>query len=91
MGGIAKKVKPQQLWESRAAYKECPLSIFQKHIYQERTKQLATSYWQHKWNKNAREKIEQEEEMLKDWNQVQENRKVQELSEDLGTIDLGDT
>ena len=56
MGGIAKKVKPQQLWESRAAYKEFPLSIFRKHIHQERTKQLAAPYWQHKRNKNAGKK-----------------------------------
>ena len=43
--GTTKKMKPIKLWESRPEYKDLPLSIFRKHIYQERAKQLALPFW----------------------------------------------
>lgn len=86
MDGIIKKMKPSQIWKSRTEYQAFPLKIFRKHIYQERTKQLAAPYWQHKRNKNAREKYEQTEQMLKEWNLEQINRSVQVLAEDLERI-----
>jgi len=63
-------MKPQELWKSMAEYQEFSLSVFSKHIYQERTKRLAAPYWQHKRNNNMRNKFEEAEEILKDWHQV---------------------
>jgi len=88
MEGIRDKMKPHQLWRSRAEYQEFPQKVFRKHIYQERTKQLAAPYWQHKRNKSAREKYEQKEKMLKEWNKVQIDREVQGLVEDWDKIEL---
>ena len=72
----AQRTKPQELWKSRIEYQKFPLPIFRKHIYQERTKQLAAPYWQHKRNKNASKKYEETEAMLKEWNTVQINRQI---------------
>ena len=83
-------MKPHQLWESRSEYQEFPLKVFRKHIYQERTKQLAVPYWQYKRNKNATEKYEQIEAMLKEWDESQLNRKVHGLVEDWDKINLND-
>jgi len=55
-------------------YQKFPLLIFHKHIYQERTKQLAAPYWQHKRIKNASKKYEETEAMLMEWNTGQINR-----------------
>lgn len=38
-------LKPKQLWESRPEYKEFPLNVFRKHIYQEVTARKERSYW----------------------------------------------
>ena len=70
MEGTAMKAKLRQLWESREDYQEFLLAVFQKHVYQERTKQLVAPYWQHKRNKNARKKYEEVEEMLKEWKEA---------------------
>ena len=79
MLGKAIKMKPQQLWKLREEYQAFPLHIFRKHIYQERTKQLAAPYWQHKRNKNAQKQYEEKEEMLKEWSQAQMNTKIDQL------------
>ena len=90
MDGTIKKIKPQQLWKSREEYKEFPLKIFRKHVYQERTKQLAAPYWQHKRNKSARKKYEETEELLKEWNEEQINREVGGLIGAWDGIDIRD-
>ena len=90
MDGTVKNIKPQQLWKSREEYKEFPLKIFRKHVYQERTKQLAAPYWQHKRNKSARKKYEETEELLKEWNEEQINREVGGLIGAWDGIDIRD-
>ena len=52
--GVAKEMRPKELRKSRKEYQDFSLSVFYKHIYQERTKQLAAPYWQHKRNKNEK-------------------------------------
>ena len=84
------KMKPQQLWKLREEYQAFPLHIFRKHIYQERTKQLAAPYWQHKRNKNAQKKYEETEEMLKEWNQAQMNTQIDQLACDWETFNFED-
>ncbi|KAL7554043.1 hypothetical protein ACHAWF_018398 [Thalassiosira exigua] len=88
MNGTEATIKPQKLWESRTEYQQFPLREFRKHIYQERTKQLAAPYWQHKRNKNALKKYEQTEELLREWNQEQINRQVHDLVDGWGKINL---
>ena len=73
MAGVKEKTKPSQFWRSRTAYQDFPLHVFRKHIYQERTKQLAAPYWQHKRNQNARKRYEETAEMLSEWEQTQAN------------------
>ena len=90
LDGARNKMKPNQLWKSNAEYQEFPLKVFWKHIYQERTKQLAAPHWQYKRNKNALEKYEQMEVMLKEWDEAQMNRKVLGLAEDWSKIKLAD-
>ena len=82
MDNTRNKAKPLQLWRSRPEYQEFPLRIFRKHIYQERTKQIAAPYWQYRRNKNAREKYELKEKMLREWSEAEINRAVEGLVED---------
>ena len=67
-------MKPKDLWNMRMEYKDFPLSVFRKHVYQERMKQLAAPFWQHKRNKAA-EKTNKEEvqQMGDEWYQNQFN------------------
>lgn len=58
--GKAKELKPKALWESRKEYQEFDLDDFRKHIYQERSKQLAGAYWQHKLRRVAAKKHRRE-------------------------------
>lgn len=87
--GNAQKMKPRKLWESREEYQCFPLRIFRKHIYQERTKQLAAPYWQDKRNKNARKKYEDGQELMKKWHDVQNNREIDGMIGNWGRINLG--
>ena len=84
------KMKPQQLWNLTVEYRDFPLSIFRKHLYQERSKQLAAPYWQHKRNKNARKMHEEREEMMKEWSNIQINRNVDGLIKDWEGLGLDD-
>ena len=78
--GIAKHMKPKILWESRKEYKDFPLPIFHKHIYQERTKQLAAPFWQHKRNQKAQKKsIEEAKKMKEGWHQNQFENGMKEV------------
>lgn len=79
MNGIAKGMKPRDLWMSRIEYQDFPLCVFRKHIYQERTRQLAVPYWQYKRNKNAKKKFEEAEEMMKQWHNVQFEKSMEGL------------
>lgn len=54
--GRAKEFKPKALWESREEYQVFDLDDFRKHIYQERSKQLAGPYWQQKLRRVAAKK-----------------------------------
>lgn len=47
-------LKPQDLWESREAYKAFPLDVFRGHIYQEERRQKEKAYWQKRRNDKAR-------------------------------------
>lgn len=88
MSGVTNRVKPMQLWKARPEYQQFPLCIFRKHIYQERTKQLAAPYWQHKRNKNAQKRHEETEALLEEWTQVQANRFTEGLVEDWEKMNL---
>jgi hypothetical protein len=46
-----KKMKAEEFWNSREAYKLFPKDVFRKHIYQECTKRLQSTYWLTKRNK----------------------------------------
>lgn len=86
--GTAKSMKPKQLWQSRKEYQDFPLSVFRKHIYQERMKNLAAPFWQYKRNKAAKKKFEDAEEKMKEWNEDYINRQMYGI--DLEKINLGD-
>ena len=88
MEGKAQRTKPQQLWESRIEYPKFPLPIFCKHIYQERTKQLAAPYWRHNRNTNASKKYKETEAMLKEWNTGQMNRQIGGIMDDWDKINM---
>ena len=61
-----------QLWRSKREYQEFPLLVFRKHIYQERTKQLAAPCWQHTRNQIARKKtVEEAQKMKAEWHESQ--------------------
>lgn len=63
--GKAKELKPKALWESREEYQEFDLDDFRGHIYQERSKQLAGAYWQHKLRRFAAKKHRREVRKMK--------------------------
>ena len=88
--GVAKEMKPKQLWQSRIEYQDFPLFVFRKHIYQERMKQLAAPFWQHKRNKIAKKKFEEAQEELKGWNQNQFERSMNVVIEEWERINLED-
>ena len=70
--GHSKSMKPMQLWRSKREYQEFPLLVFRKHIYQERTKQLAAPCWQHTRNQIARKKtVEEAQKMKAEWHESQ--------------------
>ena len=77
-----------QLWKSRVQYQDFPLLVFCKHIYQERTKQLAAPYWQHTRNKIAQKKFEEAACMLEEWDMVKANRDMKGLIMDWGRMNL---
>ena len=85
--GAAKRMKPKQLWMSRKEYQDFPLSVFRKHIYQERMKQLAAPYWQYKRNKSAKKKYEEAQEMMREW---KEHREMDAMDMDMGNLTLED-
>ena len=88
--GIIDKTTPQKLWKSQEEYQDFPLRIFRKHIYQERQKQLAAPFWQHKRNANAQKKFEEVDVMLREWAQTQFNTKVDALATEVDQINLDD-
>ena len=50
-------MKPSEFQETREAYKQFPLKVFRKHIYQEEYAQIGRSYWMNKkLQKEARDK-----------------------------------
>lgn len=88
MTGVAKEMKPVNLWESRLEYQDFPLAVFRKHIYQERSKQLSAPYWQHRRNKNAKKKFEEAQEMMREWHQDKFGRDLEGMIDDWGRINL---
>ena len=56
-------LSPSKLWEGEAEYKEFPLEIFRKHIYQEVISQSGRSYWMNK------KRMKQDKKRRKIWNQ----------------------
>ena len=50
------KMKPVELQKTRNEYKEFPLHVFRKHLYQEVDKQRGSAYWADKRNKKALKK-----------------------------------
>jgi len=70
--GTSKTMKPRDLWRLRSDYQDFPLVIFHKHIYQERTKQLAAPCWQYKRNQLSQKKTAEEAQKMKsEWHQIQ--------------------
>ena len=43
--GIFDQMAPATLWTTRPEYMEFPLTVFRNHIYKEKMKPLARSYW----------------------------------------------
>jgi len=58
--GLADKMPPKELRESREEYKAFKLETFRKHIYQEEGKQRASPFWRLKRNDAGQKKREQE-------------------------------
>jgi hypothetical protein len=46
--GLHDRMKPSELWNTRNEYKEFPLAVFRQHIYQEKNRIKASSYWRSK-------------------------------------------
>ena len=86
--GAAKRMKPIKIWESRPEYQDFPLYIFRKHIYQERSKQLASPFWQHRRNKMAMKQVEEAQELMKDWHQTQSSQGVDGIVQEWGRLNL---
>ena len=88
MAGTVEKARPYELWKSQKEYQEFPLSTFRKHIYQERSKQLAAPFWQHKRNKIAKKKFDDVELMMKEWEQARLNMSIEAMAVELENICL---
>ena len=88
--GVAAGMTPKQLRMSRKEYQDFPLPVFRKHIYQERSKQLAAPFWQHKRNKNAMKKLEEAQEMMSEWHQVWMNQNMEGLVDNWGRWNMKD-
>jgi len=88
MTGVAKELKPIKLWQLRKEYQDFPLVVFRKHIYQERNKQLAAPFWQHRRNKNAKKQFEEAQEMMREWHQDKFDRNMDEMMDDWGRVNL---
>jgi hypothetical protein len=58
--GRAAGKAPTQLQQEREEYKEFPLHVFRKHLYQEERKQREKVYWQKKRNDKQRKNYEKE-------------------------------
>ena len=86
--GRAKELKPKRLWESRTEYQDFPLSVFRKHVYQERMARLAAPYWQHKRNQNAKKMYEKSRELIRGWKAGQLQRDVEDIIQDWGRMNL---
>ena len=80
--GVAREMRPKQLWASRIEYQDFPLSVFRKHIYQLRMKQLAVPYWQYKRNENATKKFQEAQKEMKEWHQAKFNKNMEGLIAD---------
>lgn len=89
ISGSSTAMKPKQLWESREEYQEFPLSTFRKHIYQERTKQLAAPYWQHKRNQKAKKNLEDAKKLREEWHQNQHENGMSGLLNQWGRLNVG--
>ena len=86
----SKRMKPKQLWESRDEYLDFPLSVFRKHIYQERSKQLAAPCWQHRRNQMAqKKKMEEAQKVEKEWHRIQWDGDMNNLVKEWGGCHLG--
>ena len=88
--GRAKELKPKKLWESRQEYQDFPLSVFRKHVYQERMARLAAPFWQHKRNHNAKKMYEKSLELMKGWRADQLQRDVDDIVKNWGRMNLDD-
>lgn len=86
--GRARQMKPMMLWESRPEYKDFPLNIFRKHIYQEKMAQIAAPYWQHKRNQNAKKMYEESSEHMKEWHGGQLQQDIDGIVEGWGRLNL---
>ncbi|KAL3800320.1 hypothetical protein HJC23_003616 [Cyclotella cryptica] len=65
--GVADKLKPAELWESRDEYKRhFPLKVFRGHIYQEKRAQREKGYWVHEQNADGRDKRDREVEEMRE-------------------------
>ena len=90
MDGTAQQMKPVKLWKSRPEYQAFPLSVFRKHIYQERMKQIAAPFWQHKRNKAAKKRLEEAQEMMKNWEVIQSKKSMEGLVMDWSRLNLSE-
>jgi hypothetical protein len=52
--GLTDQMKPSELWNTRNEYKEFPLDVFRQHIYQEKNRIKASSYWRSKNQKQRK-------------------------------------
>lgn len=86
----SKRMQPKQLWESRDEYLDFPLSVFRKHIYQEKSKQLAAPCWQHRRNQMAqKKKMEEAQKVEKEWHRIQWDGDMNNLVKEWGGCHLG--
>ena len=84
--GIANSLASKKgLWQLRDEYQDFPLRVFRDHFYQERSKQLAGTYWQYKQNLFAQKEHDKEVSELKDeWHE----NIAKEVEDMMGKIDL---
>ena len=81
-GTASRMVTKKDLWLSRVEYQAFPLNVFRDHFYQERRKQLAGPYWQHKRNLVAQKEHDEQVGKMKDeWHENLEEEVEKMMSE----------
>jgi hypothetical protein len=91
ISGMAEKIKPKALHQSRAEYRVFPLDTFRKHIFQEKRFQREEKGFQHMRNKKGlKNRTKESHAMKKQWEARLVEKDLAEMLESYGNMKAGD-